>query len=101
MSETDVIEYVECECKASEHRLVFTLYSDTDWAPELHINTFLQNDSFLKRILLGIKYIFGYKCKYGHFTETYISVEDVPKLINLLKQYREYVNEYKKNKKSS
>jgi hypothetical protein len=34
-----------------------------------YLHIFLRERRFFKRLLYGIKYIFGYKCKYGHWDE--------------------------------
>lgn len=83
--------YVECRCSSPEHRLVFKLDQLTDHEPpELYTEVHLhQYNNIFKRIWIAIKYIFGYKSKYGHFDCTIFQSEDVPPLVNLLVQYAE------------
>ena len=45
-------------------------------------------DKFLKRVWSAIKYIFGYRSKYGHFDEFIFNKEDsdkLQKIVNHLK----------------
>ena len=85
-------EYFECTCRLDEHRLVFTYNKDDN---ELYTSIFLDNYWFLKRVWLGIKYIFGYKCKYGHFACWELNPQDIPrfkKLASLLKDFTKHKN---------
>jgi hypothetical protein len=50
---------------------------------------FLRPESFYKRIWLGIKYIFGYTCRYGYFDEFILDPKDVDRMIGLLTNYKE------------
>jgi hypothetical protein len=52
---------------------------------ELYTEIYLcQYRNFLKRIWIAIKYILGYKCKWGHFDCFVFKNEDVSKLQTLL-----------------
>jgi hypothetical protein len=55
---------IVCSCSNPEHQLCFSLYEDNN---EAFLHFFLSDMEWYKRILTGIKYIFGYKSKYGHF----------------------------------
>ena len=57
-----------CACLSSEHQLVFkSEISDKD--SEVYVDIHLVPLPFLERVKYALKYIFGYKCKYGAFDE--------------------------------
>lgn len=78
--------YLECHCHSPEHTLVF--HFDENEPNELYAHVFLNPDPFFKRIWNSIKYIFGYKCRYGHFDEFILNPKDAKKLINLLERVK-------------
>ena len=81
------MEYYECACHSDEHRLVFT-YEPGD--KEVYASTFLSNyHGIFGRIKNAIKYIFGYKCKYGHFDCFILHENDLDKMINMLNKYKD------------
>jgi hypothetical protein len=84
--------YVECECHSVEHVVRYTFYPDDalyDPADRLvYVTMFLnQYRSFWKRIWVAIKYVFGYKCKYGHFDCTMVNVDEATNLRNFLNEF--------------
>ena len=86
---SDVLEYFQCECHSPEHHFIFSDMCDIndsyeDSGPWLHI--YLKTDVWYKRIFIALKYIFGYKSKYGHFDEIILKQNDLEKLKNLLNQ---------------
>lgn len=82
----DGITYIECDCHSDEHILRFIMDKDDEY-PCIYLHTFLSDQYWYHRVRDGIKYIFGYKCKYGHFSETVISEEEATKLKNLLEEF--------------
>ena len=72
-------QYVECSCSSNEHTLRFDIDSDPE-LPAIYVSTFLAHHDFFGRIWNSIKYIFGYNCKYGHFEEVVLDVEQVKQL---------------------
>ena len=62
------------------------LYGPDD--PEVFAHVFLRPDPLPKRIWNAIKYVFGYKCRYGHFDEFILQRADVTRLITLLQEYK-------------
>jgi len=85
----DGTHYFECECGADEHTLRFVL----DKGPEdpcVYTSIFLyQYRPWWKRIWVGIKYIFGYKSKYGHWGGWELQDEDVKRLRDMCEGYLE------------
>ena len=76
---SDIIEeYFGCDCFSAEHQ--FRLLLDTE-EKELYLDVHLhQYRNLFQRIVSAIKYIFGYKCKYGNFDTVIIRKEDIPRL---------------------
>ena len=81
--------YFECECHSDEHTLKFKLFPDIE-EPELYTSVYLRQwRPWYKRIWVAIKYIFGYKSKYGDFDCFSMKREDASKFYNLAKKYKE------------
>jgi len=74
----DGTHYFECKCGSSEHTLRFVLdKDDKEIYTEVYLN---QWRSFPKRLWLGIKYIFGYKCRYGNWDCWELHENDIERL---------------------
>jgi len=83
--------YIECQCGTPEHTLRFVWEEGTDW-PEMYVEVCLvQYYGFFKRLWYGLKYIFGYKSKYGygHFDETLLGYHQVKELKDLCDKWLE------------
>ena len=83
--------YVRCSCSSPEHQLHIHFNTWTNDSniidEEMSISIFLQEKPFLKRLVMGIKYIFGYKSKYGHFGEILIDK-------NTAKEIKDFMGKY-------
>jgi hypothetical protein len=75
-------KYLECRCSSPEHTLRFFFDDDPEF-PCVYAAVFLANDPWHRRVLTGLKYILGYKCKYGHFDEFMLKPEDCDSLIEI------------------
>jgi hypothetical protein len=72
-------EYLECCCTSAEHLLRFTFWKGE--CPEIYIDVQLNRfHGFWKRLWRGIRYIFGYECRYGHWDETVLLGDQVRQL---------------------
>ena len=84
MKELD--EHIICGCYNVEHSIFFrTIDGDDDVYMSIHLVPL----PFFKRLINGIKYIFGYRSKYGDFDEIIITKKDagkVEKVVRWLKQ---------------
>jgi hypothetical protein len=91
MIQYNTTEHFECECSSDEHTLKFTLDELTGDIADLEIWTsvFLNQGGFWQRLRTAIKYLFGYKCKYGHFDCFIMRPVDVNRMMNLLQKYKE------------
>lgn len=91
-------EYVECHCTTIEHTMRFTLDNDETF-PMICVDIQLNKQhGFFGRLWLAVKYIFGYKCKYGHWDDFILAGNEALKLRDLcdrhLKQW-EKINGFK------
>ena len=78
-----VEETYVCSCGSLEHLIQLKMF-DCD-PNELYLSVHLViYNSFFKRIWVSLKYIFGYKCRYGHFDEFIFRKQDVVGLKNFL-----------------
>lgn len=77
-------EFFECQCSSDEHTLKFTVDEEDG---TIYTNTFI-NDWYpwYYKIWLAIKYVFGYKSKYGHFDSFQMREEDQIRMLDLLKK---------------
>jgi len=85
-----IIEYTECQCMSTEHLLKFHLDLKDG---VLCLNFHLANwKPWYIRIWVAIKYIFGYKSKYGDFDEFFFKDEDVKRILALFKYQQKIQN---------
>lgn len=87
-------EYFECSCFSEEHTLRFTLYpAEEDSPPDLFTSVFLnQHRGFFRRLWIAFRYLFGYKCRYGHWDCFLLNPKDVDRMILLLQAYKNELN---------
>lgn len=71
-----------CECGSTEHQIV--IYHDVE-EKEVYCHIHLSDVPFFKRLIRGIRYIFGYKCKYGHWDEFIFNKKDADKVLEIYK----------------
>jgi hypothetical protein len=75
-------EFFECACYSDEHTLRFSYDPDEN---EMFTSVFLnQYRNIFKRLWIALKYVFGYKCKYGHWDCFLMRPEDAERLKRLL-----------------
>lgn len=78
-------EFLICKCCNSEHQMRFMWWDDG----QVYVDVLLNPEyRWWKRIIRAIKYIFGYRSKYGMFDEFILDKNDVPKLEKII----EYLN---------
>lgn len=80
-------EYFECRCHSPEHALRFWFDDDKD-DPCIYASVFLGSCPWYERIWKSAKYVFGYKCRYGHFDEFLLRPEDCDRMIGLLERLK-------------
>jgi len=75
-------EIYVCDCSSLEHIVAFT-YDEEDQF--LYIQPRLNpKQSFLKRLRHAVKYVFGYRSRYGDFEEIILNINDIQILKNRL-----------------
>lgn len=96
MKDLSIIYYAECDCHSDEHTIRFNLQDFGDDA-DLYMSVFLGSyyPSFWKRVWYAFRYIFGYKCQYGHWDCTQINSKTAGEIIELLQDYRNRAEGYK------
>lgn len=72
-----------CKCSSIEHQIVFSYFDDIDDRTIYASIHLVKEHNIFKRIWYAIKYIFGYKCKYGAFEEFIFKPQDANKLQEL------------------
>jgi len=81
-------ETFECVCFHPEHRLIFTIDPEDKDNPFFCVEIFLSDAPWYTRIWHGIRYILGYKSKYGHFGEWLLREEDIAGMLEILQNYK-------------
>jgi len=78
-----------CDCGDVSHQFIVSWYKDNvDWNDELYIQVHLnQSMGFWKRLWHGIKYIFGFKCRFGSFDEVLLKPKEVERLQKALDEF--------------
>jgi hypothetical protein len=80
---------LECDCYHMEHSIRFARFEDThvDDKPEVYVTLFLVKQRLLRRVWLGLKYIFGFKSQFGHFGETIFGDVQTQQLQHFLEEH--------------
>ena len=78
-----------CECSSAEHQVIYQYDFDDN---RVYCRIHLTSLSFWERLKYGIKYIFGYNCRYGAWEEFIVREGDA-------KKFEEIAEYLKKNKR--
>lgn len=77
--------FFECACGMTEHVLKFTLDIEDR---EIYTSVFLEARlPWYRRLWSALKYVFGYKCEYGHFGTWIMEEEDVGRFKEMLTKF--------------
>jgi hypothetical protein len=76
--------FLVCECRSPEHVVQITANTMKDSDTVLYIGVQLPKLPWHKRVVRGVKYIFGYQCKYGHWDEAVIGGSEAISLMEFL-----------------
>lgn len=71
---------LQCECHSDEHIM---LWDHDPQHEEVILSVFLSHETFLARLKNAIRYLFGYKCRYGHFDTMMLGQEKLKELKTL------------------
>ena len=77
----DEFFYLECSCSSPEHTVRFI--RDEEFT---YMTFFLSEGPWYSRLAKAVKYVFGYKCRYGHFDEVVLGKNEVAELIRVLSE---------------
>lgn len=81
------MEHFLCQCYSTDHSFTYH-YNEED--NEIYVHVHLSNyRNIFKRIWVAIKYIFGYKSRYGDFEEFILNPDDRDRLIGVIKQLKD------------
>lgn len=109
LREDEATELFLCTCGDVSDQIIMRYWTDyeKDVYPSVYVSFYLNELPFFKRLWYGIKYIFGYRCKYGHFGEIILKPEDytkMEKVVDFLKKVYKYEEEkalkYKQDNKA-
>ena len=93
-----VKEIFICSCSSLEHQMYFWYDEEYNFVyTEVH----LTGRSFWRRLKYGIKYIFGYKCRFGAWDEFLFDDESEKKLNEFLNNKQNGKEKNKKNRTRS
>lgn len=84
-----------CSCSSTDHQMII-YFNETDDAShnQCYVHIHLTNRSFWRRVVYGIKYIFGRKSRFGAWDEFIFNYDDADKiqeLANYLKKKNEKI----------
>lgn len=78
-------EFLICKCCNSKHQMRFIWWDDGDNDGEVYVEILLNPEyRWWKRVIGAVKYIFGYRSKYGMFDEIILDKKDIPKLEKII-----------------
>jgi hypothetical protein len=77
-------EHLTCQCLSPEHTLQF-IYDKEDGSVHAHVYLH-QYRSFFKKLWVAVKYVCGYKSKYGHWDAFMLRNEDLHKIIRMAEE---------------
>ncbi len=78
---SDMFLHLNCDCKSANHQMRFHYDIREN---EVWCDVFLQDKPFLQRLVDGVKYIFGFKTRYGHFDTFNFSKTDLERTSKFL-----------------
>ena len=73
-----VVKLLECKCTSNQHIMILSKDEDGYF-----VSIHLAPHNFFTRIFYAIKYVFGYRSKYGDFEEILLSKDAVKVLKSL------------------
>ena len=78
--------YIDCECSSMEHTMRFMYWKEKDPSDDrVYVTIHLAPEkSFWKRLVNAIKYMFGYRSRYGDFDEVIIEPTKAKQIVTLL-----------------
>ena len=81
--------FLSCICGSPEHQLIFR-YDDEELWTEVHL---ANSYNFIGRIWVAMKYILGYRSKYGHWDCVLLDREKAEKLRDFIEEFLRQAND--------
>jgi hypothetical protein len=73
-----------CKCNSTEHQIVFWLdKGEKEISVQIHLKHY---NNIIKRIWVAVKYVFGYRSRYGDWDNFTLKPEDKNRLMNSLEK---------------
>ena len=79
-----VQELLLCECNSSEHQMIMRYFED-DQESTIFVDIHLVKRTFWDRLKYAVKYLFGYKSKYGAWDEIILGPQHIKSLESVVK----------------
>jgi len=73
-------EIMICQCSSTEHQVVYWVDEEDS---QVYMSVYLSPLPLIERVVAAIKYIFGYKCRYGHWEEFVLCEEHQEDLLKI------------------
>ncbi len=83
-------EIMICQCSSTEHQVVYWVDEEDS---QVYVSVFLSPLPLIERIGAAIKYIFGYKCRYGHWEEFVLGEEHREDLVKIAESLKPKVSD--------
>lgn len=83
-----VQELLLCECASSEHQMIMRYFNDDDH-PVVYVDVHLVKRNLWQRIKYAVKYIFGYKSKFGAWDEILLGPQHIKSLESVIKHLKD------------
>lgn len=82
----DKVDIIICECFTPEHQIIFFYDEESnELTARIHLKTY---KNVFKRLYTAIRYVFGYKSRFGEWDNFIVNPNDAEKLIGILQQYK-------------
>lgn len=76
-----------CLCGHNEHQMIVSIIPDDADTTVVYLSMNLSDNlPFFRRLVLGIKYIFGHRSNYGMFSEVLLDERETYRLASFLKK---------------
>jgi hypothetical protein len=83
--EPDVnIDFMLCDCNSPSHQIIIGYDEHVEGWPEIYLSIHLIKRGFWRRLKYAVKYLFGYKSRYGAWDEFLFCKDHIPVVKRLL-----------------